>query len=271
MLYFSPAFTIAWCLIAALLGASAGSFLNCVVWRRLHGESPWAGRSHCDLCGHVLGPRDLVPLLSWLFAKGRCRYCGEKLDAGHLRAEAAGAVAFVGILLCYDFSLQTLEYFLFAGVLLLCSLSDLADCTIPDGALLFGAGVWLVFLPWRGELWTTVLDGLIGGIGVGGGLLLLVLLYEKIKKTEAMGGGDIKLLALTGLFLGWKRNILCLLLACILGILFGLIQMKKSAAVDGDDENDSKLFPWGPSICAAAWLCLLGGRGFLDLYLGLFS
>ena len=98
-------------------------------------------------------------------------------------------------------------------------------------------------------------------IAIGGGLLLVVLAYEKIKKVEAMGGGDLKLLFVTGLYLGLVGNLLCLFAACLLGIVFGLIATK------GENETP---FPWGPSICAAGILAALYGEGLVAAYLGLF-
>ena len=99
------------------------------------------------------------------------------------------------------------------------------------------------------------------GFAIGGGLLLIVLVYEKIRKTEAMGGGDLKLLFLTGLYLGWQRNLLCLFFACILGIVVGLATAKK---------REEKLFPWGPSIAAGAIISALCGGELISAYLGLF-
>ena len=114
------------------------------------------------------------------------------------------------------------------------------------------------------------MDALLGGFAVGGGLLLIVLLYEKVRQKEAMGGGDIKLLFLTGLFLGWQRNILCLLIACVLGIVFAFIFPEKRTTEDEAEEEDGKLFPWGPSISAAAILTLLCGSEIIGVYLSLF-
>ena len=73
MLYADPFLTVYCCLLAALLGACMGSFLNCAAWRIVHGESVLRGRSHCDACGHVLTVRDLIPVVSYLAAHGRCR------------------------------------------------------------------------------------------------------------------------------------------------------------------------------------------------------
>ena len=261
MLYSTPYIT-AYCLtLAVVLGLCVGSFLNCLAWRLVHGESVLKGRSHCDACGHVLAPRDLIPVVSFLLSRGKCRYCGKKLSRTHLAAELSTAAVFVALLLKYDISLQTLEYALFCGTLLTCAFADLEGYMIPDRCVLFGVALRPVFLLLMKSPVSMWLDSLLGGFLVAGGLLALVLLYEKLRKVDAMGGGDIKLLFLTGLYLGWKCNLLCLFAACILGILFGLIATRRS---------DTPLFPWGPAITAADILTLLFGDPILEAYLGLF-
>ena len=105
------------------------------------------------------------------------------------------------------------------------------------------------------------IDSLLGGFAVGGGLLLIVLLYEKLRKIEAMGGGDLKLLFATGLYLGWMGNILCLFTACVLGIVFGMVATRGKT---------DRVFPWGPAISAAAILTALWGNGLIEAYLSLF-
>ena len=91
MLHLTPFLTVYCCALAALLGACMGSFLNCMAWRVVHGESVLRGRSHCDACGHMLGARDLVPIVSYLASGGRCRYCGAKLSSRHVWGEVMGA------------------------------------------------------------------------------------------------------------------------------------------------------------------------------------
>lgn len=131
MLYADPFLTVYCCLLAALLGACMGSFLNCAAWRIVHGESVLRGRSHCDACGHVLTVRDLIPVVSYLAAHGRCRYCGAKLSRRHVMAEAVSALVFVTLLLHYDISLQALEGWCVAGILLACSFADLEGVHHP--------------------------------------------------------------------------------------------------------------------------------------------
>ena len=261
MLHTSPPLAAYCCFVAALFGACMGSFLNCMAWRIVHGESVLRGRSHCDECGHVLAARDLVPVLSYLFSKGRCRYCGAKLSSRHVWAELISAAVYVSLLLQYDISLQTLEYILFASLLLGCAFADLEGYMIPDRFILAGIILRPVFLLLGQEPNSAWINSILGGACVAGALLLVVLVYEKLRKVEAMGGGDIKLLFVTGLYLGWQLNILCLFLACILGILFGLIANRK--------KDSQTLFACGPVITAAAIVTLLAGQPLLEAYLSL--
>ena len=260
MLRLSPFITVYCCAVAALLGACTGSFLGCLAWRTVHGESVLRGRSHCDVCGHALGVRDLVPVFSYLFSGGKCRYCGAKLSARHVWGEAVSAAVFVTLLLRYDISLQTLEGWLLACVLLACAFADLEGYIIPDRFIAAGVVLFAVTLLIEPEPFHRLEDGLLGGVGVGGGLLLLSLYMDKRMKRETLGGGDIKLLFLTGLFFGWKGNLLCLTLACVAGIVWGLAGKRRGEAI-----------PWGPSIAIGAWITALAGQMFIDWYLGFFA
>ena len=260
MLRLSPFITVYCCTVAALLGACTGSFLGCLAWRTVHGESVLRGRSHCDICGHTLGVRDLVPVFSYLFSGGKCRYCGAKLSARHVWGEAVSGAVFVTLLLRYDISLQTLEGWLLACVLLACAFADLEGYIIPDRFIAAGVVLFAVTLLIEPEPFRRLADGLLGGVGVGGGLLLLSLYMDKRLKRETLGGGDIKLLFLTGLFFGWKGNLLCLTLACVAGIVWGLAGKRRGEAI-----------PWGPSIAVGAWITALAGQPFINWYLGFFA
>ncbi len=258
MLYLSPFITIYCGVLAAVLGACLGSFLNCLAWRTVHGESVWRGRSHCDVCGHVLGARDLVPVVSFLASRGKCRYCGARLSVRHVWAEVVSALVFVSLLFQYDISLQALEAGLLACVLLACAFADLEGYIIPDRFIMVGIVLFIGSLFFGPNRLSRLLSGLVGGFGVAGALLLLVLLMEKRTGRDLMGGGDIKLLFVTGLFLGGPLNLLCLILACLFGIVAGALTAKKD-----------KPIPWGPSLAAAAWVAAVWGPRFLDWYLSL--
>ncbi len=258
MLHISLGITLYICFVAGLLGACMGSFLNCCAWRIVHGEPIAKGRSHCDSCGHVLSHWDLVPIFSYLLSGGKCRYCGGRLSRRHLLAELCGAAAFISILLKYDLSLQALQMLVLVCVLLAASLTDLEGMIIPDRFVIIGLLSGLSF-PLLGPQPLAGLGEALLGLLVPAALLILVLLAEKRMKKQVMGGGDIKLLAVTGLHFGALGNVLCLLAACFAGILFGLWARKKAEP-----------FPWGPSIALAAWLCALWGQPIVEAYLGLF-
>ena len=220
MLYADPFLTVYCCLLAALLGACMGSFLNCAAWRIVHGESVLRGRSHCDACGHVLAVRDLIPVVSYLAAHGRCRYCGTKLSRRHVLAEAVSALVFVTLLLHYDISLQALEGWCVAGILLVCSFADLEGYIIPDRFIAVGVVLFIITLFFAPQPLRRALDGAIGGLAVAGCVLLLVLGMEKLLGREAMGGGDIKLTAAAGFVLGFWRGIWGMALGLLLAVLY---------------------------------------------------
>ena len=152
MLWVSPALTVYICVLTGILGACMGSFLNCMAWRIVHGESVLHGRSHCDVCGHVLGAGDLIPVLSYIIHKGRCKYCGAKLSAGHVFAEVITALTFLLLVLKYDISLQALEYILLACLLLAAAFTDLEGYMIPDRFIVTGIVVRVVFLFLQGNV-----------------------------------------------------------------------------------------------------------------------
>ena len=263
--YLTPGFTVYCCALMFFFGACMGSFLGCMAWRIVHGESVWKGRSHCDICSHVLFVRDLVPVVSFLLHRGKCRFCGAKLSRRYVVCELWTGATYVLLLLKYDISLQMLEWVILASLLLVCSFADLEGYMIPDRFILAGIVLRPVFFFLLHEGRAEALDALLGGFAVGGGLLALVLLYEKLRGIDAMGGGDLKLLFVTGLYLGWKRNILCLLLACIFGIMFALATSRRRQG-----QKNGKAFPWGPSISAAAIVTALIGNELIAAYLRLF-
>jgi len=245
-----------------------GSFLNCYAWRIVHKESIWNGRSHCDYCGHVLGVLDLIPVLSYVIHKGKCRWCGKKLSATHLVGEIISALIFSITVWKFDLTLESVEYLIFASMLLAISFADLEDFLVPDRFIVFGMLSRLVFILISGNIKSELIYSLVGGFAIAGLLLIVVLIFEKIIGREAMGGGDIKLLAMTGMYLGWQKNMLALFIACIIGIIFALATQKKR---NNSDCEDSKVFPFGPSIALAAWISLIWGSGIIESYLNLFS
>ena len=244
--------------IALVCGACAGSFLNCAALRYVTGEKLSRGRSHCPDCGHILGGLDLFPLLSWLLLKGKCRYCGAKVAGRYPLTEALSALVWCTTAARFGPTWQTVEHCLLFSLLLVLALIDYDTLEIPGGLLIAGIGVFIMFLPAYEPL-TRLKWGLIAGAALGGALLIISLIMDKVLGRESMGGGDIKLFALLGLFTGPGTGLFLVILSCVAGLVFAFSRKAKG-----------KPFPVGPAIALAAWPALLLGPGIVDWYLGLF-
>jgi len=243
-------------IVAFVFGTVFGSFCNAWAWRINHNEKISKGRSHCTKCGHVLGVLDLIPLFSWLFLKGRCRYCGEKISPRYILAEAILGLYFLSIYLTYGLTWTCLRFLLLGCLLLICSLTDLETMEIPDAMMIAAAVAALLRLTEPGG-WKSAL---IGCFAISVPLLLIVLLMDKLLKKETMGGGDIKLMAVLGLHFGAGKTLFILIVACVLGIVIALIQKRKPDV----------RFPFGPILALAGWITALIGEPVMNWYLGMF-
>ena len=224
--------------IAAILGAVMGSFLNCAAWRITHGESFLKGRSRCPECGHVLGTLELIPVFSWLFQKGRCKNCGNKISVRYPLTEILFAAVTVICLLRCGFTIECLRNYIFICCLFCLTLTDLEDHIIPDGCHIISAAVWFAALPFTFVSWAYVGLHVLSGVVFGGGVLLISLLMDRILKKDTLGGGDIKLIAVMGLYLGFAGALLALILACIIGLVLALFT--RGGGEDDDESNDDE-------------------------------
>ena len=262
MLQELPGYLIVYCyVVTALFGLILGSGLNCLAGR-IAANKKWSGnaRSACPQCGHVLGAKDLVPLFSWLFLKGKCRYCGAKISPRYPITEVLLSVCYVSLLAVYGLTLHTLSLMVLCSCLFCLSLVDLDTQLIPHRFLIIPAVVRLAELLLEGGF-AALLSPVLTGLMLGGGILVLSLIMDKILKKDTMGGGDIKLLALLGLYFTFPECFLLLILACVIGILMAviLVNAKSDAA-----------FPFGPALSLAAWITLLIGKPLIGWYLSLF-
>jgi len=246
---------------ALVLGAVFGSFLNCAAWRIAHGESFMRGRSHCTVCKHELGARDLVPVFSWLFQRGRCRYCGAEISVRYPLTELAFALLTLLCLLRFDLTVLCLRNWIFLCCLFCLSLVDLECYTIPDGCLLTAVGAWVLALPFLRPGWAEIVRHVLAGLTFGGGILLLSLAMDKLLGKESLGGGDVKLFAVVGLYLGFVSTLFCVMLSCVFGLLFAVLINRGSGS--------GRAIPFGPSISLAAAFMLLFGQGLVQWYMGL--
>lgn len=249
------------CVVAAALGAVFGSFLNCAAWRIAHGESFLGGHSRCVHCGHDLGVLDLVPVLSWVFLRGRCRYCKGKVSVRYPLTELFFAALTVMCVLRFGLSVETLRNWIFLCCLFCLSLVDLDAYIIPDGTLIIAAAAWVVTLPFMHMGWGEIGLHVLAALIFGGGILGLSLVMDRILKKESLGGGDVKLFAVVGLYLGLVGTLFSVFFAAVFGLLFALVQRLSG--------KGGQAIPFGPSIAMAAAVILLYGDGLVNWYLGL--
>lgn len=208
-----------------IIGLFMGSFLYCIT---ISGIS--LRRSRCDNCGHELSCFDLVPLLSFLFLKGRCRYCKEKLDSMYPLSELITAGVYLLVFYRYEEVPELMEYLIVASVMLMISFRDLMDMTIPDCLIVIGIAVHLFFHP------ESFIHDLPAGLAVSFFLLVLTLIMEKLCRKEMMGLGDIKLVFMLGMNVSVYDSIKALFIASVTALVIEMFRKKV-------------LFPFGPYIC----------------------
>lgn len=242
---------------AFIFGAVVGSFLNVCIFRLPVHESIIKPLSRCPHCHHPIRFFDNMPLISFIILKGKCRDCGAKISWRYPLVELITAVLSLLLFLQFGLTLRFLIFFVFTSVLIVIAFIDLDHRIIPDILTLPGIpiffllAVFIVKVPW--------LEALIG-LAVGGGILFAIAFgYELISKREGMGGGDIKLLAMIGGFLGWKSLLFVLLVSSFFGALVGITAMiiKK--------QDMKYAVPFGPFLSAAAVAYFFWGDVFIRL------
>ena len=257
MLFLTPFLTVYLLLLTGLMGLIMGSFCNAWAWRLAHGESIVHGRSHCAACGHTLAAKDLVPLVSWLCLRGRCRYCGQPISPRYPAVELISCVYYLSVVLRFDVSWTALRLLVLGSLLLTAALVDLDTMELPDGLLIAAACAAALRLITEGRSGLT--DALLGALVAAVPLLLLVLLADRVMGRETMGGGDIKLMAVFGLHFGPLQSIFLLISGCVIGLLFAAVTRKKKGME----------FPFGPALALAGWLTALVGQPVITWYLSL--
>ncbi len=254
---------------AGIFGLMVGSFFNVVIWRMPREESVVFPPSHCTRCGYKIKFYENIPVLSWLWLKGKCKSCGVSIGFIYPLVEIFTGIcaALCAYYFLYHPTLYPLDFMLGMTFLILVSIPifviDFKHYLIPDVLVFPGMliGLGLSFL--RGG--QTPLQSLLGLIGGGGFLWLIGFVSSKILKKEAMGFGDVKLLAMCGALFGVKTALLGLMAASFLGTFFGLPMMWLRRL------NSERQIPFGPFICLGVMLAGFFAERFLLWYLGLGS
>ena len=254
-------------MIVFIFGAAVGSFLNVCIARIPNGESIVHPRSHCPKCKALIPVYCNIPLLSYVLLRGRCRSCGEEISPRYFVVELLTACLAVALYYQFGFSLAFLVSFIFVAALIVISFIDLDVRIVPDVISLPGIVAGLLFSvvaryvindPF--ELIPSPLSALVGVLVGGGFLLALAWAYEAFTGVEGMGGGDIKLLAMIGAFLGWTSIPFTLFFASLTGSVIGL------GFMIGKGVGRRFALPFAPFLCLGALLYLFFGNELMELY-----
>ena len=243
--------TIALYITVFLFGIVIGSFLNVCIYRIPKKENIVKIRSHCMECNYQLRWYDLVPLFSYIFIGGRCRKCKTKLSLQYPLIEGLNGLLYVLVVAICGLTIESLLYCLMFSALLTLSVIDFRTFEIPLEINLFilTLGLIRVALDYK-----NFLNYLIGFLSVSGFLYILFL----ITKGRGIGGGDIKLMAVSGLLLGWKLNILAFALGCIIGSVIHIIRMKVT--------KTEHVLALGPYLSIGIMIATLWGNDLLQWY-----
>lgn len=248
-----------------IFGSIIGSFLNVCIHRMPLGESIVWPRSHCPKCKKRIPWYDNVPFLSYAFLRGRCRFCKEAISLRYIIVELLTALSMVALFIRYGLSYDFFVYIVFVSGLIIATFVDIQHRIIPDEISVGGLILGFILSAIRGFNLSPFafnpkpIIGSLLGIIIGGGIIyatgfIFDLVYFKLLKkppiqgeTESMGGGDVKLLAMIGAFLGWQQALLTFFLAPFFGAVIGIgnLLIKKDHTI-----------PYGPFLAFAAILSM---------------
>ncbi len=204
---------------AFIIGSMFGSFFNVCIYRLPEELSVIKPRSYCPFCKKTIPWYYNIPLLSYLFLRGKCAYCGARISFRYFFVELLTALIFTYGVYKFGLTLKALEFITLSSIMLILFFTDLDKRILPDEITLGFIPVGLIFAYFSPE--RTLTESLVVGIIGAGMLFLLAYIYLKLKGIEGMGMGDVKMLALMGTFLG-KQAFLALMIASVIGTIVGL-------------------------------------------------
>lgn len=235
-----------------LYGIIIGSFLNVCIYRIPKKENIATARSHCMSCGYQLKWYDLVPIFSYLVLRGKCRKCGSRISVQYPLVEALNGALYLLVFWRYGLSVDSLLYCLLFSALIVLSVIDFRTYEIPVGINIFILTLGLI------RIVTDLSHWLSYGIGLLSVSIPLLLIYL-VTKGRGIGGGDVKLMAVTGLLIGWKLNVLGFLLGCILGSIIHVCRMKLS--------GEGRTLAMGPYLAMGIAISVMWGEQMIAWYL----
>ncbi|KYH30370.1 MULTISPECIES: prepilin peptidase [Clostridium] len=241
-------------IVIFISGLILGSFLNVCIYRIPHGKSISYPPSHCTNCKIRIKPYDLIPIISYVLLKGRCRYCNNKISIRYPLIELFTGIIFVGVYIKYGLSIKFIKFAVLFCFLIVIGIIDYDTTDVYDNTIIWGGVFGFIFLAINIYLKLPVKTYLLGAL-VGGVFISIIILLS-----GGMGWGDAEICTLCGLYLGIKLTILTLFLSLIIGGTLGgiLILLKKKSRKD--------YIPFGPFIVSAAMIAMFLGERILKWY-----
>ena len=235
------------------LGTIIGSFLNVCIYRLPRGKSIVSPRSHCPHCQKTIGWFDNIPLFSFIFLRGRCRYCKGRISGRYFLVELITGILLALLWSKFHFSWLFPAFFIFSAALVVIAFIDLEFLLIPDIITYPGMALGLL----AGSFYSSFLNSVCGWLVGGGVFFILAQGGQFIFKREALGGGDIKLMAMIGAFLGVINGFITIFLASLFGAVVGLTLIILKLRTRKD------VIPFGPFLSLGALLTLFGSEAIL--------
>ena len=225
-----------------IFGTILGSFYNVVGYRLPRGESLIKPRSHCTNCNHVLTPIELIPIFSFLIQGGKCKNCKQKISWFYTIFEFLTGLLFALSYIIFGFSIELIVALFFVSMAIIIIISDYQTLIIPDEVIIFFSISFIVLDYFRGDI-NKFIYYLLSGIAAFITMYIIKKIGDFWFKKESMGGGDIKLMFVFGLVLGYSMSILSIFIGSIVGLPISLIILKK---------KNTNIVPFGPFLCIGA-------------------
>ncbi|KYH35320.1 type 4 prepilin-like protein leader peptide-processing enzyme [Clostridium tepidiprofundi DSM 19306] len=243
------------CAYIFVIGLIVGSFLNVCIYRIPRGESIAYPPSHCTVCGSRIKYYDLIPIVSWIALRGKCRNCGERISIKYPLIELSTGLLFALAYIEYGLTIYSLKYIVLISYLIVIGIIDYNTTDVYSVTTWSGIILGVVFIIINYFMGLPIKTYIYGGLLSGGIIAVIILL------TNGMGWGDAEICLLSGLFLGLANSIVMLLLSFIIGGIVGvmLIVTKRKTKKD--------YIPFGPSISVAAIIVIFMGDKIIDLYM----
>ncbi|MBN2062270.1 MAG: prepilin peptidase [Deltaproteobacteria bacterium] len=246
-----------------VFGLILGSFLNVCIHRIPLRKSIISPPSSCPQCGNRIKYYDNIPLLSYLILRGKCRYCGQSISLRYPVVELISGLLSLSLFLRYGFSFQYFAFLAFVEALIVLSVIDLRFKIIPDVISLPGIPLgFIVSVISNHMAWEESMIGIVGG---GGFFYLVAVIFKGITGKNGLGGGDIKLLAMIGSWMGWKALPFIILISSLSGSVIGstvLLLSQKGLRVK---------IPFGPFLSLGCVVYLFFGKEIISCYLNWIS